>query len=222
MAIRRLYTDFIAGTITDDPLTSGATTLNASILSSLPVVTASTGIVPLILDPEAAGNGPEIVYVTAHSDSATSATIQRGRDGTSGVQHEAGTVVQQALTALDMAAVKTTFILAWSSGKGEAEEGDETTAFIWKCPFDCRVISATGTAGVAPTGDSIDFEVEVNGGTMFSTKPTIAASSQEGTKQAPSGNFALTDTDTVKIWITQVGSTTPGENVALALEIEVP
>lgn len=41
----------------------------------------------LILDPTGLGNGPEVVWVTAHTAGTSSATIVRGREGTTGVQH---------------------------------------------------------------------------------------------------------------------------------------
>jgi len=113
------------------------------------------------------------------------------------------------------------FVLVWSAGKGECETGVKAEAFRWKAPFACTLVSATPTAGLAPTGDSIDFEVEKGGTTMFSTKPTIAAAAQDGVKQTPSVT-AIASAAVVTAYITQVGSTTPGENVALALEITVP
>jgi len=119
---------------------------------------------------------------------------------------------------------KSRFILVWSFGIGEVELPDPvdgSEAFRWVAPFDCTVVSATPTAGKAPTGDSIDFEAKNEGSTMFSTKPTIAAGSKDGVKQTPSGNNALSATDVVTVYVTQVGSTTPGENVAIAFEIEV-
>ena len=115
----RLYTDFIAGTITDDPLTNVATTVNAAILASVPAVSGGD-IVPLILDPEGAGNGPEIVHVTAHTASATSATISRGEEGTSGVEHAAGTIIHQAITADDLE----TFLVA-------ADEAPAKVILVW-------------------------------------------------------------------------------------------
>lgn len=83
--IRRRY-NFLSGRITDNPLTNTATTINSTELAGLPAI-ASTEYAVLVLDPTGVGNGPEVVYVTAHTGSATSATIVRGREGTSGVQH---------------------------------------------------------------------------------------------------------------------------------------
>jgi hypothetical protein len=82
----RVRQNFQSGTIDDNPLTSGATTLTSTELAGLAAVD-STEHMALVLDPTGAGNGPEIVWVTAHTGSATTATIVRGREGTTGVQH---------------------------------------------------------------------------------------------------------------------------------------
>ena len=77
---------FLSGTIDDNPLSNSATTLNSTELAGLEAIDSTEHAV-LVLDPTGAGNGPEVVYVTAHTGSATSATVVRGREGTSGVQH---------------------------------------------------------------------------------------------------------------------------------------
>lgn len=97
--IRRRY-NFLSGTIDDNPLSNSATTLNSTELASLAAV-GSSEHVALILDPTGVGNGPEVVYVTAHTGSATSATIVRGREGTSGVQHASTITWIHAATAAD-------------------------------------------------------------------------------------------------------------------------
>ena len=76
----------MSGTIDDNPLSNSATTLNSTELAGLEAIDSTEHAV-LVLDPTGAGNGPEVVYVTAHTGSATSATVVRGREGTSGVQH---------------------------------------------------------------------------------------------------------------------------------------
>lgn len=86
----RVRQNFISGTTTDNPLTSGATSFNSAGLASLEAIDSAEHAV-IVLDPTGAGNGPEIVYITAHTGGATSATITRGREGTSAVQHASGT-----------------------------------------------------------------------------------------------------------------------------------
>jgi hypothetical protein len=83
---RRVRQGFLSGLIDDNPLSNSATTLNSTELAGLEAIDSTEHAV-LVLDPTGAGNGPEVVYVTAHTGSATSATIARGREGTSGVQH---------------------------------------------------------------------------------------------------------------------------------------
>lgn len=76
----RLRSNSLTGTITDNPLTSGATTINSAGFASLPTVTASNSLA-LILDPLGVGGTPEIVLVTAHTAAATSVTVLRGQEG---------------------------------------------------------------------------------------------------------------------------------------------
>lgn len=86
----RIRTDNVFGTTANDPLTSAATTMNSAGLANLDVV-ASPDEALITLDPHRAGGAPEIVVVTAHTVSATSATIQRGQFGTTARQHAVGT-----------------------------------------------------------------------------------------------------------------------------------
>lgn len=85
----RVRTDNVFGTITDNPLTSGATTMNSAGLANLAAVSSAEAII--ILDPNRLNGAPEIVVVTAHTGGATSAPIQRGQFGTSARQHPQGT-----------------------------------------------------------------------------------------------------------------------------------
>lgn len=70
----RVRADFVEGIVSDNPLLAGATTLNSDGLADLPAVNAPDDAV-IIIDPEGEQSGPEIVYVTAHTAGATSATI---------------------------------------------------------------------------------------------------------------------------------------------------
>lgn len=85
----RVRTDNVFGTITDNPLTNVATTMNSAGLANLAAVSSAEAII--ILDPNRVSGAPEIVVVTAHTGSATSATIQRGQFGTAARQHAQGT-----------------------------------------------------------------------------------------------------------------------------------
>lgn len=85
----RSRTAFLSGTITDNPLTNVATTLNSAALASLPEI-ASPDIAVLVLDPTGSAGAPEVIYVTAHTAAATSATVVRAREGSAARQHASG------------------------------------------------------------------------------------------------------------------------------------
>jgi hypothetical protein len=95
-----LYENFLAGTITDSPLSDVATTINSTNFASLPVVSGSD-IMYLVLDPDASGGAPEVVTVTAHSTSATSVTVTRAAQSTTARSHVSGTVWRAAFTKAD-------------------------------------------------------------------------------------------------------------------------
>lgn len=87
---RRVRDNFITGVTTTDPLAAIDTTMDSDELVALQEIDATEHAV-LVLDPLGEGNGPEIVYVTAHTAGATTADIVRGRNGTSAVEHAVGT-----------------------------------------------------------------------------------------------------------------------------------
>ena len=102
---QRVRYNSYSGTITDNPLLIGATTMTSAELASFPVVTA-TQYVPITLDPMGIGGRPEVVYITAHTASATTATILRGQEqafGSSAArQHLQGTRWSHGPTAYDL------------------------------------------------------------------------------------------------------------------------
>ena len=97
----RSRTPFISGTITDNPLTNVATTINSAGLASLPAI-ATPDIAVLVLDPTGSAGAPEVVYVTAHTGAATSATISRAAEGSSARQHASGVSWVHGPTTYDM------------------------------------------------------------------------------------------------------------------------
>lgn len=86
----RLRRNNISGTITDNPLAIGATTINSAGFVDLPTVDATNHLI-LILDPQEVGGTAEIVRVTAHTAAATSVTVVRGQEGTTARSHVFGT-----------------------------------------------------------------------------------------------------------------------------------
>ena len=96
----RIRTDFVRGTLTN-ALSSGDTTMTASLLASIPEIVAPD-IAVIILDPLA--SAPEIVHITAHTAAATTATILRGRESSTARAHIAGTAWAHGATGDDFPA----------------------------------------------------------------------------------------------------------------------
>lgn len=115
----RIYSNFLAGEISNNPLSQSGTTLNGSFLVDAPVVSGGN-ILKLVLDPQGLHGAPEIVYVTSHSSGASSATIQRGREGTAARQHPQGTRVVAGVTATDLSTVESNIGILESAVSSQA------------------------------------------------------------------------------------------------------
>lgn len=86
----RIYQNLLGGRIDNNPLASGGTSLSSPALAAM-VVVGSTQHLVVVLDPDGMAGAPEEVWVTAHTASATTATIVRGQNGTTARAHANGT-----------------------------------------------------------------------------------------------------------------------------------
>lgn len=86
----RLRSNNQQGTITNNPLTAGATTINSPGFIDLPVVDTTNHLI-LVLDPLEVNGAAEIVRVTAHASTASSLTVVRGAENTTPREHPFGT-----------------------------------------------------------------------------------------------------------------------------------
>lgn len=82
----RVRANGIGGKVEDNPLTAAATTLTSAGLAAVPVI-GTTQHLALVLDPDGIDGAPEIVWITAHTAAATTATILRAQEGTTARQH---------------------------------------------------------------------------------------------------------------------------------------
>lgn len=96
----RVRSAFLGGLIEDNPLTSGATTLTSAGLAWAPVI-GSTQHMAIVLDPDGFSGSPEIVYITAHSAGATTATVARAQEGTTARAHDRDIAWVHAVTPKD-------------------------------------------------------------------------------------------------------------------------
>lgn len=104
----RKFANLISGTLSADLVTSG-TTLSSAILASVPEIISPDEFV-IVIDPEDAGAfSPEVVYVTAHTAGATTATVTRAREGTAdpGASWPSGTKIIGAVSKAFFEAAET-------------------------------------------------------------------------------------------------------------------
>lgn len=116
------------GTITDNPLTNVATTMNSAGLANVSAVSSNHAI--LILDPLRSAGAPEIVVITAHTGAATSATITRGALGTSARQHASGTLWVMAPTIDDVIRIVTSSTRPSDQYEGELVYETDTDYYM--------------------------------------------------------------------------------------------
>lgn len=84
---KRLRALAVGGLVEDNPLTVGAVALNSAGLAALPAV-GGTEQAAIIFDPDGWFGAPEVAYVTAHTVGTTTATIVRGREGSTARPHD--------------------------------------------------------------------------------------------------------------------------------------
>lgn len=89
---------------------------------------------------------------------------------------------------------------------------------------DCTITSVMAMVGSAPTGSSVIADVNLNGTTIFTTqgnRPEIAVSAQTSDAETPdvtegtAGDYLSMDVD-------QVGSSSAGSDLVVAVEVTVP
>jgi len=96
----RVRTNFLGGTVENNPLTAAETTLTTAGYAIAPAI-GNTQHQALILDPDGYFGDPEIAYVTSHVLNSASATILRGQEGTAARQHLKDTPWVHAPTLVD-------------------------------------------------------------------------------------------------------------------------
>ncbi len=105
MSYRR-RTNGASGTLTADPGATG-TTLNSAGFASLPALNIFLDeVMVLTLDPLETAGELEIVLITSHTASATSLTVARGWEGTTGRAHAIGVAWAQGATKEDFDAIE--------------------------------------------------------------------------------------------------------------------
>jgi microcystin-dependent protein len=135
------FVNFASGTITDNPLTVGATQINSAAFATVLPPIAAPHTVSIVLDPLADDGPPEIVVVTAHAAGTTQVTAIRGQQTSLGGNvaraHAAATKWVLAATALDLNRV--------------AGDPGDLKAGIWSSPPDGWLLMGQSISGADVT-----------------------------------------------------------------------
>lgn len=145
----RIRTDNVFGTLTDNPLTNVATTMNSAGLANLAAVSSAHALV--VIDPLRSAGAPECVIVTAHTGSATSATITRGAYGTSARQHASGVLWVHAPNVEDFIRIVTAATRPSDPYEGQMIFETDTNKLVGYGGTDWAPRDAGGQLGYAQT-----------------------------------------------------------------------
>lgn len=162
------------GTTLSSSLSNSATTLPlsqalASGGTNIPTI-AAPDFLPLSIAESNGGKMTEIVYVTAYTSGATTATIVRGREGTSGVVHAAGDRVVNAPLVFDLTDIPSGYD-DFSSGWSWVNQGSAVLA-----------VAAPAAALTFPTGSRFSHALRVKtnaGGNLTLTAKFPAPAAEE-------------------------------------------
>lgn len=144
----RVRSNNVFGTITNNPLTASATTINSAGLVNLATI-GGTQNATIALDPLRVNGAPEIVIVTAHGTLASSATIIRGAYGTTARPHPLGTTWTNSPLGFDFIDVPTSITRPNTPYKGDFIFESDTNKLVGWAGVDWAPRDAGGLIGYA-------------------------------------------------------------------------
>lgn len=174
----RVRSGFLGGLIEDNPLTLGATTLTSAALASVPVI-GSTQHLALVLDPDGFAGNPEIVYITAHSAAATTATILRAQESSTARAHDRDMAWVHSVTVRDFDLIPSGVVVRGSGGGNIVVSTASTYSDVLTAPAiavavdDVLLMRFTGYATVG--GSAGGWAFSVNGSDIPGSDATTLA-----------------------------------------------
>ena len=180
----------------DADLSAGATAITFDVPlthsggTNVPTLSGGDYFALTILDANAVPR--EIVYVTAYTAGATTATITRGQEGTSGVTHSAGVIVLHAPTVYDYNPLTNP---AWAA-KGDLLVGSANdTAIIKSVGADATVLTADAAAAggmkwAAPSSWTLDINNPLSSAANITTLSGTWGINAGVLRQSNGGAFA--------------------------------
>lgn len=192
----RLKQNFKQGTL-GASLTNSGTTITFATAPGFGAISAPN-FLPLILDPDGT---PEVVWVTAYT-SGTSATISRGKEGTTGASHSNGVTWVHGPTILDFASVARNFNVVTATDPISGDSYNyltfdvEGTVMAWGLVGDAfprTIIAADPDDGIMMADGTVDpynddgasIRLNVSGQLIISAPSTAYSIDSQITLSAP-------------------------------------
>lgn len=203
----RVRANFVAGALSAS-LTSSGTSMSSAALADLPDIgtTEHAAISLFIADSDGRITAKEIVHVTAHTASATTATIARGKEGTTGVAWASGDKWEHSATKADFAwAVRAT--TNTSQGSIVAET-DLTGLTVTIAPGSGRIIRVSFVVPCQLSTASEASIISIKEGTTYLQEVVVWCPSV-GSTHTSVGAVLLAPTDAVHTY-KLVGDRTSG------------
>lgn len=144
----RIRSNNVFGSITNNPLTNSAVTINSAGLVNLATI-VGTQNATMVLDPLRVFGAPEIIIVTAHGALASSATVIRGAYGTTARSHPQGTFWTNSPLSFDFIAAASSTTRPATPYTGEFSFETDTNKLIGWAGVDWAPRDAGGQLGYA-------------------------------------------------------------------------
>ena len=140
-----------------------------------------------------------------------------GYSGYSGISGYSGTSGYSGISGYSASATR---MLLWYI-PGDAAIGTELSARI-TVPFAATITRARAYAKTAPTGANLIFDIAKNSTSIWNSTPanrvTIVATNNSGT-QTSFDTTSISATDYLTVDVDQIGSTLPGSDITVSLEL---
>ncbi len=91
----------------------------------------------------------------------------------------------------------------------------------WYPPAACTLVSCMAAVGTAPTGSSIQVDVNKNGVSVLASPLSIAAGANTSSVTTPT-TTAMTATDYLTVDVDSIGSTEPGRDLTVRIIYTIP
>lgn len=135
-----------------------------------------------------------------------------------------GADLTQLAQAIAKASNTGPYDIAFAAGRGSGGAGEDISVQTYasaQLARDTKLTGSVGKAGVVPTGSDAEFDIEVNGVSIYSTKPKIVAGATDltdGVLTTSPDPFEADAGDVVDFKVIAVGSLVAGQLVTFTVK----